>query len=192
MAKADAYRHSTSSHLLVVAFDFGTTYSGYAFSFRNEPLKVQTNQNWIAGSEKLVSLKTPTCVLLSPNKQFDSFGYEAENKYSELAFDENHAGWLLFRRFKMLLYEQKKLTREAHIYDINGNPMPAMTIFAMSIRYLKKHFLSQLDKQVTGVQETDIQYVLTVPAIWDDRAKQFMREAAVEAGIDTARLRLAL
>ena len=30
---------SESSRLLVAAFDFGTTYSGYAFSFRNEPLK---------------------------------------------------------------------------------------------------------------------------------------------------------
>lgn len=55
-----------------------------------------------------------------------------------------------------------------------------MTIFSMSIRYLKGHFLESLNKQKIGIEETDILYVLTVPAIWDDSAKQFMREAAVE------------
>jgi len=40
-----------SGGLVVVAFDFGTTFSVYAFSFRNDPLKVQTNGNWVAGWE---------------------------------------------------------------------------------------------------------------------------------------------
>jgi hypothetical protein len=95
------------SALLVVAFDFGTTYSGYAFSFRNEPLKVQTNQGWVAGSDKLISLKTPTCVLLNPCGQFDSFGFEAEDKFAGLAEDNKHNGWLLFRRFKMILHRNE-------------------------------------------------------------------------------------
>ena len=29
-----------------------------------------------------------------------------------------------------------------------------------------------------GVTDADVHWVLTVPAIWDDAAKQFMREAA--------------
>ncbi|XP_045182072.2 heat shock 70 kDa protein 12A-like [Mercenaria mercenaria] len=181
-----------SSHLLVAAFDFGTTYSGYSFSFRDDPLKVQTNQGWNAGSEKLISLKTPTCVLLNDKKEFHSFGFEAENKYASLAEDNKHRGWLFFRRFKMLLHNNESLSRATTIEDINGTKMPAMTIFSMSIRYLKDHFLEQLNKQTTGVEETDIQYVITVPAIWDDIAKQFMREAAEQADIDKDRLKLAL
>jgi hypothetical protein len=95
------------SALLAVAFDFGTTYSGYAFSFRNDPLKVQTNQGWIAGSDQLISLKTPTCVLLNRSGQFDSFGFEAENNFATLAEDNKHHGWLLFRRFKMILHSNE-------------------------------------------------------------------------------------
>ena len=38
--------------------------------------------------------------------------------------------------------------------------------------------MTTLDKRDTGVQPNDIQWVLTVPAIWNDPAKQFMREAA--------------
>lgn len=94
-------------HLLVAAFDFGTTCSGYAFSFRDDPLKVQTNQSWTAGSEKLISLKTPTCVLLDPDRKFHSFGFQAENKYADLAENDKHHEWMFFRRFKMLLHNNE-------------------------------------------------------------------------------------
>ncbi|XP_045161878.1 heat shock 70 kDa protein 12B-like [Mercenaria mercenaria] len=180
----------TDSHVLAVAFDFGTTYSGYAFSFLDDPLTIRTNQGWIAGSDQLISLKTPTCVLLNPKKEFDSFGFEAENKFASLAEDGQHHDWLLFRRFKMLLHSNENLSRTTTVEDINGKSMPAMTIFAMSIGYLKRHFLEALNRQKTGIVDSDIKYVLTVPAIWNDNAKQFMREAAEQAGIETKRLKL--
>jgi len=94
-------------HLVVTAIDFGTTYSGYAFSFKHDPTKVQTNQGWNAGSERLISYKTPTCVLVNPQKKFDSFGYDAENKYVSLVDEEKHEGWMLFRRFKMILHNEE-------------------------------------------------------------------------------------
>ncbi|XP_060596211.1 heat shock 70 kDa protein 12B-like [Ruditapes philippinarum] len=153
------------SALLVVALDFGTTYSGYAFSFRDNPLNVQTNKGWIAGSDQLISLKTPTCVLLNPFEQFDSFGYEAENKFCYPCRRRNY------------IYMQD-LSRSTTVNDINGRSMPAMRIFTMSIKYLKQHFTTTINKQKTGIVDTDILYVLTVPAIWNDNAKQFMREAA--------------
>ncbi|KAH3808093.1 hypothetical protein DPMN_136443 [Dreissena polymorpha] len=92
--------------LIVAAFDFGTTYSGYAFSFKDSPNDVITNKNWTAGSGKLISLKTPTSILLTQNGEFDSFGFDAEDKYSSLAADGKHHGWRLFRRFKMVLHNQ--------------------------------------------------------------------------------------
>lgn len=99
---------SASKKLLVAAIDFGTTYSGYAFSFKheydNDPTKVTSN-NWTAGSRGLISFKTPTTVLLDQKKKFHSFGYAAEDKYSELAEDDQHHGWYYFRRFKMMLFQ---------------------------------------------------------------------------------------
>lgn len=61
--------------------------------------------------------------------------------------------------------------------------VPAKVVFAHGIRYLKEHLMKQLD--VRGLRaaldgDEYIQWVLTVPAIWDDKAKQFMREAAKE------------
>jgi molecular chaperone DnaK (HSP70) len=53
----------------------------------------------------------------------------------------------------------------------------------MSIRYLKDHLLAMVQDRVNDIKETDIQWVLTVPAIWNDAAKQFMREAAIDVSV---------
>ncbi|XP_053389262.1 heat shock 70 kDa protein 12A-like [Mercenaria mercenaria] len=181
--------------MLVAAIDFGTTFSGYAFSFKHDyqsdPSKVSTNQNWVAGSMALVSLKAPTVVLFDENKKFHSFGYEAENTYSELALDDEHHKWYYFKRFKMRLHE-KKITRTIEIDDDKGRKMKALDVFGAVIKYLKDHLLNLLKTRGTEVQNSDIHWVLTVPAIWTDSAKQFMREAAYKADIDGGQLSIAL
>ena len=60
--------------------------------------------------------------------------------------------------------------------------MKAMTVFASSIKFLKDEALKVICR-TTGddyYNAGDIQWVLTVPAIWTPVAKQFMREAAYE------------
>ncbi|XP_053391497.1 heat shock 70 kDa protein 12A-like [Mercenaria mercenaria] len=185
-------KSSKCTRLLVAAMDFGTTYSGYAFSFRNSPNDIHANPSWVAGSEKLISLKCPTAVLLKPNKEFHSFGFEAENKYADLSEDNVHHGWYLFRRFKMALYETKKLQLDTPVEDISGKKLPAIDIFSHSIRFLKNHLWKTIQTRTTGILETDIEYVITVPAIWDERAKQFMRRAANKANIPNNQVTLAL
>ena len=91
-----------TSPLLVVAIDFGTAFSGYAFSYQSDPHNVQTNDSW---AKNLVSLKAPTSVLVDPDKNFKAFGYEAESSYSGLLEEGHGEGWALFRKFKMKLYD---------------------------------------------------------------------------------------
>lgn len=70
------------------------------------------------------------------------------------------------------------------ISDIRGRELPARTVFVCVIRYLKNHLLDELKKTYYGSFETsEINWVLTVPAFWDDKAKYLMREAAVEVRI---------
>ncbi|XP_076117897.1 heat shock 70 kDa protein 12A-like [Mytilus galloprovincialis] len=187
---------SKKSKILVAAIDFGTTFSGYAFSFKtdyeNDPMKISVNQQWTAGSRSLISLKAPTVVLLDKSKQFLAFGYDAEDKYSEFALDEVHHNFYYFRRFKMLLHETKHLTRKTMIKDDDGKEMPALEIFSMVIKYLKGHLLETLETRGTGLDNNDIHWVLTVPAIWTEPAKQFMREAAEKAGISGEQLSICL
>ena len=51
-------------------------------------------------------------------------------------------------------------------------------MFGEVIKYLKGHLMETLEKRGTQIDNKDIHWVLTVPAIWTDSAKQFMREAA--------------
>ena len=95
------------SSLFVVAIDFGTTYSGYAFAARpddeRDPPKINTNV-WQGSS--LLSLKAPTAVLLDENKELLSFGYDAENQFSELLSDNEYKAHFYFHQFKMLLHNK--------------------------------------------------------------------------------------
>lgn len=59
--------------------------------------------------------------------------------------------------------------------------MKAIQVFSAAICYLKDHLLKTLQKSFhtdSNISNTDIHGVLTVPAIWEMRAKQFMRDAA--------------
>ncbi|XP_061178351.1 heat shock 70 kDa protein 12A-like [Saccostrea echinata] len=196
--------------LMVAAIDFGSTYSGYAFSskydFQANPLMIHSNQ-WASTESGFISCKTPTTVLLRPNKTFHSFGYDAEDKYAELAENDEHEGWYYFSRFKMKLMNAldiskdqtgsdclfTDLKRDMEIEDIDGKKMPFMTIIAHAIRYLKEHLLEQLYEKnlLDAITADGIFWVITVPAIWTDSAKQFTREAAREAGIKDDQLKLA-
>lgn len=182
---------------LVVAVDFGTTYSGYAFQFRHEysakdPCVITAPQSWSDGTKQVLSLKTPTALLLNNDLEIDSFGYEAERKYSNLCEENKHADWYFYRRFKMKLQNRGGLTRTASLEDESLKLLPAVEIFAHAIQCLKMKLFEQLDKDKTVLSPDDILWVLTVPAIWDDSAKDFMRKAALTAGIKNDNLRIAL
>lgn len=182
--------------IMVAALDFGTTYSGYAFSMRHEfktdPLKIHANQAWNAGARALLSLKTPTCLLLNGQKELIAFGYDAENKYSDLVMDGEHHDYFYFHRFKMNLHNNKNIKSEMVLEDITGKPVPAIDIFSLSIHALVKHLMGLLHTQGTGLDIHEIRWVLTVPAIWSDAAKSFMRKSAEKAGIPQDKLIIAL
>ena len=63
----------------------------------------------------------------------------------------------------------------------NGKMYPALKVFAHALRFFKQHVLEELSDQSTArLSEEDITWVVTVPAIWRQPAKQFMRTAAYE------------
>ena len=70
----------------------------------------------------------------------------------------------------------------------NGASLPALLIFSITLRYFRDHAIQELrDATGTKLGGEDIRWVITVPAIWRQQAKQFMREAAYQAGIASPR-----
>lgn len=187
-----------TKNLLVGAIDFGTTFSGWAYSFDHDfeldPTKGYVKQ-WHSGGT-LVTEKTPTCLLVKPDgKTLEAFGYDAENKYRELTDEGLHKEYFYFRRFKMLLMKKlgEKLNRNVTVEDEMGKSLPALQVFSMSIKFLFDDMMKVIADRLTGaIDSKDVHLVLTVPAIWTDAAKQFMRNAAINAGISTKNLTIAL
>ena len=76
----------------------------------------------------------------------------------------------------------QKLNRETTLEASNGKPMKALDVFTFAINYLHTKALEVI-RERTGDENFDsgdVQWVLTVPAIWKPAAKQFMREAAYQ------------
>ncbi|KAK3108409.1 hypothetical protein FSP39_007406 [Pinctada imbricata] len=200
-ADSDLPKTASTTHFytfLVAAIDIGTTYSGYAFSFSHDfkenPTKISV-KHWLSSTSNLVSEKTPTCVLFDQNDEPHAFGYEAEEVFTEISQEdpEEAKKWSMFRRFKMQLYNNVQINKDFRLVATNGNTLPASTVFAASIRFMKDAILEDCNNQCSGmIKMDDIAWVLTVPAIWSDPAKKFMRVAAEKAGINSRRLTLAL
>ncbi|XP_052813117.1 heat shock 70 kDa protein 12A-like [Mya arenaria] len=222
---------------VVVAIDFGTSYSGYAFSFKGSQNEIKTQR--LGG--KLSKDRVPTVLLLNPDQTFNSFGYYAMETYSSLP-EEERQKYFYFERFKMFLYEKlrgetrvKRATLElraaydlelrdlGELYQLRVNQLPeylrkhanskeaqttlspllrikdisekeldARTIFSLAIKYFKDIAVETVDLSTLGLKEEYIQWMITIPAIWSDYAKQFMRQAAKDAGIRPENLRLVL
>lgn len=94
---------SHQGHFAVVAIDLGTTYSGYACSLTSDPDRMFMMRAWDGGDLGVINEKTPTCLLLTPDLAFHSFGFTARNTYHDLEPDDAQA-WIYFEKFKMRLH----------------------------------------------------------------------------------------
>src|SRR5689334_12397982 len=67
----------------------------------------------------------------------------------------------------------------------NGRTLPADVVVAHCLRYVKALILDKLKKANWEVDKASVLWCLTVPAIWNPKAKAVMRAAAEQAGMTT-------
>ncbi|WAR17975.1 HS12A-like protein, partial [Mya arenaria] len=92
-------------------------------------------------------------------------------------------------KFPMKLYESKKLTRETFILDQTGKDMKAVDVYSIVLQYFNRAVMQQVgqvknDQPVQGFSSKHILWMLSMPAIWTEYARKFMREAATNAGLE--------
>ena len=97
---------SGNSRFVVAAIDFGTTYSGYAFSFTRDSSSIHVMRRWEGGDPGVNNQKLPTSVLLDPHGKFVSFGYSARDEYHDLD-PADAKKYLYFEKFKMTLHSNE-------------------------------------------------------------------------------------
>ncbi|KAM4731308.1 heat shock 70 kDa protein 12A-like [Anableps anableps] len=169
----------------IIAIDFGTAYSGHAFSLTTREAEADIRVKMWGEDLGQQTPKTPTCILLGEKEEFISFGYKAQTDYFRMK-GKYTKDYFFFDNFKMSLYG-KNFHRDLKIKAANGKELTALKVFTEALRFLKDDALKTINTNTAGKMFTasDFTWVLTVPAIWDHSAKQFMREAAMQAGIVT-------
>jgi molecular chaperone DnaK (HSP70) len=74
-----------------------------------------------------------------------------------------------------------------HLHDnavsVDGREMNLMVVISESLRFIADKAMKKLEEQVGKLVKAKIRWVLTVPALWSEEHKQFMRKAALNAGI---------
>ena len=91
---------------MVAAIDFGTTYSGYAYSMVTSPDEIFLMARAQVGQYGAMNHKIPTILLLDECGAFHSFGFEAREAYHDLDEAESKR-WFYFEKFKMELHSRK-------------------------------------------------------------------------------------
>ena len=74
------------------------------------------------------------------------------------------------------------MTRDVKLKAANGKELPAVKVITITLEHLKSLILKEIDEQVPQPNRR-IQWIVTVPAIWSEGAKQMMREAATQVCI---------
>ena len=78
----------------------------FVLSFTRDPGHVHIMRKWEGDDPGMSNQKTPTALLLSPQREFHSFGFTARDCFHDLGPAEA-AKWFYFDKFKMMLHHDK-------------------------------------------------------------------------------------
>ncbi|KAJ6250476.1 hsp70 family protein [Anaeramoeba flamelloides] len=187
---------------IICAIDFGTSRTGASWMLSVD----NVSRNQIGSTDlfkvqldsQVTNFKTKTTVLFKKkpnNNNYYSnngeewkpifFGKEAENKYLKIQkkepnFEDNYQ---LFKNFKMKLYNNDKINPK--IKSKTGKEWEFIKVLSGVFQFIYKKFEESCEKHNSTLHYRidSIQWVLTVPAIWEEKAKVIMRRAFYDAGL---------
>ena len=158
---------------VVVGIDFGSSGTGYAYSFFDK-------KNIIFGQIYGASVdnKVPTEIILDDNNYVVEFGSNCVKYLSEKGLETNH----YFKAIKMNLYENKKSITSQN----SGKTLPLKLVIQKVLEKVKELAIKEITKLRPKLQTNKIKWVVTVPAIWDEFKKNLMMESCIGAGLITS------
>ncbi|TFK69770.1 actin-like ATPase domain-containing protein [Pluteus cervinus] len=161
-----------------VSIDFGTTFSGVAYgSSRLNGGVVQQILNWPGSFE--THRKIPTCLLYDEHGRVLAWGLEAKNAGPM-------PGTTRCEWFKLFL--EPHALRDQSAVDPRLPQLPpgkqALNLITEFLSCLWEYAKDQITREIGAVADLNSADVwLTVPAAWDAKGCEMMREAAIAAGL---------
>lgn len=168
---------------VVAAIDFGTSRSGYAYAFKDNQ-RIIGRYQW--DKQPFSYIKTLTQSLYDEDRELKAWGYAALSEFAGMRRDKNAKDYSFFPTFKMALREGKRTDEGPIATAHNGENFPVIDLIADYLRELGGLLRQELDNNTSGeLKDDEILWCLTIPAIWKDDEKSFMRMAAIQAGLIT-------
>lgn len=156
---------------VLVAIDFGTCGTTYAFAFADKKEDIITGR-WNINQEK-----NPTEIILDDIHKIKKFGYECKEYLGDQSSAEDI--YYYFKDIKMELYKNNK-----EIKADNGNSTLSLAFLISKILIkIKEEALKAIRSRNPMILDSEIEWKVTVPAIWKNESKEIMRRASQEAGI---------
>ncbi|PWW76350.1 actin-like ATPase domain-containing protein [Tuber magnatum] len=158
-----------------IGIDFGTTYSGIAWAHTSTPGEINIIDRWVTGRNR-TSAKVPSEIAYTSSGV--KWGFGIPSRGSRLAW------------FKLLLDPTKyshastansPLARTQMLIPCGKKPVDVVADY---LSELYKHTIDHLEKSLGKdvVEVSPLDFILTVPAVWSDAAKDLTLQAAESAG----------
>ena len=158
----------------IISIDFGSSFSGFSIAYGENAIE-----------SKLENIQPTTIVIVKNNLTGYRYGYDAENFMNEPRSEE----YIYFDRIKTKLDLKFVNDVQSKIYIDSKYPLN----YKINLRIIIKEYLRLFsddalkyynNKGDTHYNKNDIKWVVTVPAIWNEYGKQFMRNCAKKAGMN--------
>ncbi|KAI9682681.1 MAG: hypothetical protein M1829_006668 [Trizodia sp. TS-e1964] len=179
---------------LIVGVDFGTTYSGVAAVYTSTPEDVDVIKTW-PGGNGITSDKVPTEIAYDVAPSTSAAASPSASPTSVAPASTIRWGFQFkpeeprLRCIKLFLDRNQKLPHfvspletAAQLRKYDRNVMDAVSDYLTQIY---KHTMETLTRRYgeSFMAITKVEYVLTVPAVWSDAAKNATLHAAERAGM---------
>ncbi|KAF7307712.1 hypothetical protein MKEN_01131300 [Mycena kentingensis (nom. inval.)] len=163
---------------LVIAIDFGTTFSGVAYgSSRFASGQILQIIKWPRSFETF--RKIPTCLLYDDRGHLVDWGLNAKN--ARLGGGLSRFEWFKLFLEPRALRDEGELDPRLPSLPFGKTPLDLITDF---LRELWNYCRSQISQDIGAIADLNSADVwLTVPAAWDARGCALMRTAAISAGL---------
>ena len=196
-AKQESIAATTADRRILVAIDFGTTYSGVAYCLTTKVSDVRYDGN---GTLTLFSPKTRSTIIQWPDADGSLEGVTSEKVPTKISYtDTGEVKWGFqvdvnkphFAEFKLYLNDtQASDSLVAREYPNPNCLRPddrhtAVKLATDYLRLLREHimaiFKNKLGEHVTAT--VPFEYIITVPAIWNEASKSKTLRCAKDAGL---------
>ncbi|XP_076117343.1 heat shock 70 kDa protein 12A-like isoform X3 [Mytilus galloprovincialis] len=161
----------------VIALDIGTTHSRYAVLLPETPFVEEK-------LEYVIEDSVPTAVFFNVTlENFVACGDKAIKEHKSAVQRDERKSYLMFEKFKLELYKRMDVTAELEIKDIYGTTMYARKVYTAVINDLKQRALIHIKQKNNTIHNDEVVWVMTVPDVWEDNAKGFIRICCELSGI---------